>query len=283
MVKWTEFKPIGHERPIHCPTLQADLHAGTFVLFYQGKDTQVGRFVRRSSACSTFSEKEKMVVNVFVCLDQTKIPATALTYCRMQGTTEVVQTSVLQDISPLEVVEVAFCFNASTVSADQVFILLGINNLFVLRFRSDHSPISEHSELKFPCELPGFKGYQDDYSFRIYLGLKRICLDFTKKIGGYGMKQGFSVRVSGGVTISREVWSHIRRHSPSLIVALNGGPAPKRRKIHRVLDPGMHLRSVREIFDVEHLHFSSAPELLQLQGLLGNMLLKGTLWLIKVS
>jgi hypothetical protein len=60
---------------------------------------------------------------------------------------------------------------------------------------------------------------------------------------------------------------------PLLIVALNGGPAPKRRKIRRVLDPGMHLRSVREIFKVEHLHFSYVPELLQLQGPLGNMCL----------
>jgi hypothetical protein len=58
-----------------------------------------------------------------------------------------------------------------------------------------------------------------------------------------------------------------------LIVALNGGLAPKRRKIHRVLDPGMHLRSVCEIFEVEHLHFSSVPELLQLQVLLGDMCL----------
>jgi hypothetical protein len=77
-----------------------------------------------------------------------------------------------------------FCFSASAaVSADQVFGLTGINNLFVLRFRSDHSRISEHMELLFPCQLPGFTGYMNDYSFRIYSGLKRIRSDFNKKLG----------------------------------------------------------------------------------------------------
>jgi hypothetical protein len=101
----------------------------------------------------------------------------------------------------------------------QVFGLTGIDNLFIIRFRLDHSWISEHTELTFPCQLPGFTGYLDDYSFRIYLALKRICFDFTKKLGQYGMKQGFSVRVSVGVTVSREVWAYIWQHSPLLIVA----------------------------------------------------------------
>jgi hypothetical protein len=108
-----------------------------------------------------------------------------------------------------KVVEVAFCVSATTVSADQVFGLSGIDNLFVLHFRSDHSRISEYKELLFPCQLPRFTGYSDDFSYRIYLGLRQIGSDFTRKLGRYGMKQGFSVRVSAAVTISHEVWAYI--------------------------------------------------------------------------
>jgi hypothetical protein len=69
-----------------------------------------------------------MSVNAFVCLNKASILVSTLTDCWIEGTSKVVQTNRVQDISPSEV---AFCFRTSTVFVDQVFGLCGIDHCFI--------------------------------------------------------------------------------------------------------------------------------------------------------
>jgi hypothetical protein len=58
-------------------------------------------------------------------------------------------------------------------------------------------------------------------------GYETNLVKFHKTIWQHGMKQVFSVYLSGQVSVSHEVWAYIWLHLPSLIVALNSGPPQK--------------------------------------------------------
>jgi hypothetical protein len=259
---WTKVLPHVGERPTHCPILQADLHPGHFVL--HGSD-QVGRIVTTQVLKEN---KIHFLLNVFVTLKESGISVTALTNSRSEGITELVQTNNFILVSPNKVENIAFVHSAADVESDRVFGWLGVSNFFLLRYRSDEQLVVDYCP--YPCLHDNFSGYSDDYSYRIFLFLNRFRKEIGRRIGRWGIGQGKNTVNYGQVATSSEEWHYVKlRCSGSIEVSMDR----KRRKIDRVVEPGMTLKSIRREIRTEHMLFELSDELPVLQNLLGVMCL----------
>jgi hypothetical protein len=263
--EWAKVLPHVGERPTHCPILQADLHPGHFVLYHsdQVDSDQVGRIIETQVQ---EADKRMFLLNIFVSLKESGIAVTPLTNSRSEFITELVQTKNTILVSPTKIVNIAFVHLASDVESDEVFGWQGVFNFYLLRYRSDEKLVDKY--LPYPCLHENFTGYRDDYSYRMFLFLNRFRKELSRRIGRWGIGQGKNTVNYGQVATSSEEWYYVK-----LCCAIEVSTDRKRRKIDRVVEPGMTLKSIRREVQTEHMSFQTSEELPILQKLLGDMCL----------
>ena len=262
---WAACIPWVEEDPTYIQVLKGSIHAGTFVQYEFG--SRVGRFVK----VSTKNGSDALAVNVFIPLLESKLRVSPITHCTMHKIQELVQTSEIVEIEADEVTNVAFVFLSSDFQEDKVYGCQGMHNIYQTRYRTDGKELSHSMFKAFPSEFPCFASrFCDDYAFRQFHALRRLRKHFAKLMGRWSYRQGDFVYNRAELTVSREFWAYILNHIS--IVEPNERKL-KRKKIERILEPGFLLKSIRNEFEMDNLHFESSSELQEVTSLLGELVL----------
>ena len=265
-LSWDRFVPRVTECPVYCQSVQEYLSPGTHILF---SVKESGLTVQKVGMIIGTQDGSSLQINVLVPLAGAGLSIPAITDTTMHNIVEVVQAQVCVWINPGQVRNIAFVFIESTFAEYHTTNgCQGIANVFLIRFRQDHSRVDLTSMKPFSSSHEKYPK-RDCYALRQFLFLDRLRTAFTKLLGRYSMLQGDFVRNDVSITMLPENWQYLLLNIGDCVHHMH---LTTRKKSLRVLQAGMLLTAVRASYECQLLRLETRDDLeLLCQGLLGDM------------
>jgi hypothetical protein len=267
---WLKCRPRVTETPLHCYRLRAQLAPGQYVIFCEDEETEESKI---GLIIGSDSVSQKFEVNILVPLFETDIPVSKLTHCSIHNIDELVQTEDTCEIYPGDVVGIAFVFTYKHYLLESRIThgSQGISNFYLVRYKTDASPVDEEYLKPFSSLYPDYKEfYSDCYSKRQILFVDRVRSTFSKLLGSAAFKQGSFVRKYLYVTITEENFDYLLKTLGDCSSRVR--PYQQKRS-KRIVEQGFMIRAIRHEMDCSFVRFESASDLEQLTNVFGEMIL----------
>jgi hypothetical protein len=142
-------------------------------------------------------------------------------------------------------------------------------NLFLLHYNGNGEFIRSGDCHPFCSDYAAYSLILADcYQERVWIGLQTLCAEICRHLGRSSEKQGSFTKVSSQVVVGREAWQFLL----SKVERETGPPIGRNACISkRVLQPGLVLKSTKNLFYSSMLRFETEVQLQSLSSVLGEL------------
>jgi hypothetical protein len=270
-----------YDPPVYCPQAKALLMPGNWVIFKNEEDTEFTRdenddetigLIMATSVGDGFNTS-RLKVNLFsrVTKELTQdLRLRRFTNPLYKWIPQILRTPRCKWVDTTCVESIAWVFQTQHLDSNPHEGHQGMANLFLLHY-------NDLGELLSTAGCFPFCSYYSMYSLiladchqeRVWNGLQILRAEICRHLGRYSEKQGSFTRISSQVVLCREAWQFLL----SKVERATGPPIGRNAcNSKRVLQPGLVLKSTRNVFYSTMIRFETEGQLKCLSSVLGELI-----------
>jgi hypothetical protein len=269
-----------HDQPVYCPQVKALLTPGNWVLFRnddtqftsdENEDISIGLIMATTSRSGDGTNSNMLEVNLFRRITKAlshDLCLRSFTNPLYQWIPQILRTRRCKWIDPGSIQSIAWVFQTQHLDQKPNEGHQGMSNL-LLHYTGIGELISSGGCYPFCSDYVAYSLILADcYQERVWIGLQTLHAEICRHLGRSSEKQGYFTKVSSQVVVGREDWQFLL----SKVERETGPPIGRNACISkRVLQPGLVLKSTKNLFYSSMLRFETEVQLQSLSSVLGEL------------